>query len=128
MGILEEIFCLFMFLFGVPGGIFVLPVCIIFIAIVSGCYFYTFTAVVGISLILLLQPVKCQEYWLYSWPCIQIIRYFSFKIIYEKEIECNKPYILVAPPHGVFPIGNILTMMAFPCKKYLRTFQKFIFM
>ena len=26
----------------------------------------------------------------------------------------NKARILVAPPHGVFPFGNILTMLAFP--------------
>ena len=26
----------------------------------------------------------------------------------------NKPYILVAPPHEVFPFGNIVTMIAFP--------------
>ena len=29
-------------------------------------------------------------------------------------MDSKKPYILVAPPHGVFPFGNIATMIAFP--------------
>eukprot|EP00981_Chlorochromonas_danica_P008565 scaffold2224_cov175-Ochromonas_danica.AAC.7 len=43
-----------------------------------------------------------------------VIRYFSYKGIYEERLKNHKPYILVAPPHGVFPFGNIITMMAFP--------------
>jgi hypothetical protein len=32
-----------------------------------------------------------------------------------ESIIKNEPCILVAPPHGFFPYGNILTMIVFPC-------------
>lgn len=43
-----------------------------------------------------------------------MLRYFSFKGVTEEFLAPGRPYILVAPPHGVFPFGNITTMIAFP--------------
>lgn len=43
-----------------------------------------------------------------------LIKYFSFKGIWEGKFNLSKPYILVAPPHGVFPFGNLLTMFIWP--------------
>jgi len=38
-------------------------------------------------------------------------QYFSCKFIWEETLEPEKTaYILVAPPHGVFPFGNLLTL------------------
>ena len=38
--------------------------------------------------------------------------YFSFKVIWEESLQPEQhAYILVAPPHGVFPFGNILTLV-----------------
>jgi Diacylglycerol acyltransferase len=35
----------------------------------------------------------------------------------------GRPQILVAPPHGVFPYGNLLSMMAWPCYTQGHCFQ-----
>ena len=46
-----------------------------------------------------------------------LLQYFSFRGVYmDGHIPCvkDKPYILVAPPHGVFPYGNLATMVAWP--------------
>lgn len=46
-----------------------------------------------------------------------LVKYFSFKGVYYKghgPWTKGKPYILVAPPHGVFPYGNLATMVAWP--------------
>lgn len=64
--------------------------------------------------ILAVIPAPFNKKSLSSWYAFQIIRYFSFKAVYVEKIHENTPYILVAPPHGVFPFGNIVTMLAFP--------------
>ena len=79
---------------------------------------------------------------LHSWMAVQVARYFSFRFIYQEappsqqrpgqssRTHDNKnknnqkngaalqatpaPQILVAPPHGVFPYGNLLAMLAWP--------------
>ena len=70
-----------------------------------------------------------------GWCAKQIVRYFSFKVSFVEALPDNKAHILVsvgkaineecyeisgvkiynvfqvAPPHGVFPFGNITTMI-----------------
>jgi len=59
-----------------------------------------------------LAPVKYWKAGMESWAAELIIRYFSFKVVWEEPLEPeNNAYILVAPPHGVFPFGNILTIL-----------------
>jgi 1-acyl-sn-glycerol-3-phosphate acyltransferase len=43
-----------------------------------------------------------------------MLKYFSFKLVFDGFLPSGRPSILVAPPHGVFPYGNLLTMLAFP--------------
>eukprot|EP00808_Paulinella_micropora_P000510 g70968.t1 len=46
-----------------------------------------------------------------TFVCNCIMKYFSFRVAYEETLSPKQHrYILVAPPHGVFPIGNLLTM------------------
>lgn len=110
----EEFIAMMLFLFGVPGAVFSLPVVIGAIGFVLGNFRLAFTigGIVGVSLAF--WPAPFVESSLSSWAALQIIRYFSFKGIFEVKLSPKKPYILVAPPHGVFPFGNITTMIAFP--------------
>ena len=55
-----------------------------------------------------------REEHLSSWMCYQILKYFSFRAVWDDVLVNNRPAIKVAPPHGVFPYGNLLTMSAYP--------------
>ena len=110
----EEFVAVCLFLFGVPGSVFSFPVLAFIIAYFSGAYVTVFTVTIGLGIILSLMPAPFVDSSLSSWAALQIIKYFSFKGIFEERLKKGKPYILVAPPHGVFPFGNITTMIAFP--------------
>lgn len=44
-----------------------------------------------------------------------LFRYTSASTAWEAPLEADGgPYLLVAPPHGVLPVGNIITMLSFP--------------
>lgn len=111
----EEFTAIVLFLFGVPGSVITFPV-IIGIC----CYLCTeqirlvLTIALGIAFVLTVLPAPFIEKSLSSWYALQVLKYFSFKGIFEQSLDSTKPYILVAPPHGVFPFGNIATMIAFP--------------
>jgi hypothetical protein len=114
MTFLEEFTCVLLFLFGVPGAAFSFPVLLGLVGYLTGNYRLVFTVATIIGVTLSLWPVKFNEESLSSWSSLQILRYFSFKAIYPERLPKDRPYILVAPPHGVFPFGNIATMIAFP--------------
>lgn len=114
MTFLEEFTAMMLFLFGVPGAVFSLPVVLAIVGFAVGSYRVAFTVGGIIGVTLALWPAPFVESSLSSWAALQIIRYFSFKGIFEVKLSSKKPYILVAPPHGVFPFGNITTMIAFP--------------
>ena len=67
----------------------------------------------GIALLVVL-PLACLPYTfnesnLTTWLALACMRYFSFKMVYRATatpFTKGKPYILVAPPHGVFPYGQ----------------------
>lgn len=111
----EELCVILLLLFGVPGSVLSIPIVIL----VTGYFIGSFTIVIVISLVLLVPlafiPSPFVEESLYSWISFQVLRYFSFKAFYVEKLNDHVPRILVAPPHGLFPFGNILTMMAFPC-------------
>jgi diacylglycerol O-acyltransferase 2, plant len=109
-----ELFAMTLFLFGVPGAVFSIPVLIILVAVFTSAYKLVFSVSFVILLLLTISPAPFQEKSLHSWYALQILRYFSFKGIFEEPLKKDRPYILVAPPHGVFPFGNIATMIAFP--------------
>ena len=68
---------------------------------------------------LTILPQSFQPESLHSWMAHQVVRYFSFRFIMEHpppslEEKHSTPRILVAPPHGVFPYGNLLSMIVHP--------------
>lgn len=111
---MEEIVAVCTFCFGVPGAAFSVPAILLGAGILTGSIVRSFLIGMAVLAPLAFLPSPFQEKSLSSWWALQILRYFSFKVIYEEQIQDKKPYILVAPPHGVFPFGNIVTMMAFP--------------
>jgi 1-acyl-sn-glycerol-3-phosphate acyltransferase len=121
MTFLEELSCVLFMALGVPNGIFTFPVLVFLIGkFIVGNVKSTY---VMAFVILLPFAIVSQDYipsTLQSWLSIQVVRYFSFRMIFEerpvKEGTKNyRPRIMVAPPHGVFPYGNILAMLTYPC-------------
>jgi hypothetical protein len=110
----EEWAAILLFLFGVPGAVFSFPVLAVILGYLFNAYKIVFTIFIAAGVTLSILPAPFIESSLSSWPALQILRYFSFKGIFEERLTKDKPYILVAPPHGVFPFGNIATMIAFP--------------
>lgn len=108
----EDLFACLVFALGVPGAPFCFPVILALLG-----YFVGATAVyTGLAILLFLAfyKIKFRDSNLYSWASRTIIKYFSFKIIFPGFIPQGRRTILVAPPHGVFPFGNIITVLAFP--------------
>lgn len=96
---LEEITCIATFFFGVPGAVFVFPVALCLVYSLWGVipFVVCTTAFVSLSV----MKAGLNEDLLTSWPAVGMVRYFSFKGIFSQLLEKDKPYILVAPPHGV---------------------------
>jgi hypothetical protein len=114
MTLKEELVAILLFLFGVPGSVFSIPVLVCIVGFITGSFSKTILGALLILIPLALVPVHFNRSMLSSWYALQILRYFSFKGVFAEPILENKPYILVAPPHGVFPFGNIVTMISFP--------------
>lgn len=112
-----EEFCAGFVLSLMPGIVITFP-----ILVTIFCYFYNYKIVLSVVGLFLLPftiiPQPFTPKILTSWIAFQILRYFSYKVVITDEhlesIVKNEPCILVAPPHGLFPYGNILTMLAFP--------------
>mmetsp|Transcript_22471 Transcript_22471/g.32800 ORF Transcript_22471/g.32800 Transcript_22471/m.32800 type:complete len:365 (-) Transcript_22471:96-1190(-) len=114
MTLMEELFALIIFVFGVPGSAYSVPIVLAVVGYFLGSVVKTIVIGFAILAPFAFLPAPFFEKSLSTWYSLQILRYFSFKCIYAEPIEENKPHILVAPPHGVFPFGNIVTMIAFP--------------
>ncbi|CAM9730869.1 unnamed protein product [Ectocarpus sp. 4 AP-2014] len=50
-----------------------------------------------------------------TWITPHIFRYTSCCFAWEAPLEASAgPYFLCAPPHGILPVGNLVTMLSFP--------------
>jgi hypothetical protein len=122
---------------GVPNGVLVIPG-LTFVAgrFVVGSVSTAFKVLAVALVPLVLTSPSFNPSSLQSWMAIQLLKYFSFRVIVEEEqprfdepqpVAGNKlpgsstptptpprPRILVAPPHGVFPYGNIMAMFVWP--------------
>ena len=97
---LEELTCVLTFFWGVPGAVFVFPVALGLIYARWGAVPFAICSAAFVSLSF--RKADMSEDALTSWPAIAMVRYFSFKGIFSRLLEKDKPYILVAPPHGVY--------------------------
>jgi 1-acyl-sn-glycerol-3-phosphate acyltransferase len=133
MNFWEETLCVLFLAFVVPNGIFTIPPTLFLIGkFLVGDIKLTFI-VFGLFLVpLVILPQAFIPSRLQSFLAIQVCKYFSFRFVIEQRPECppppsslnnkdNKdndniyrPSIMVAPPHGVFPYGNILSVLSFP--------------
>lgn len=119
----KELVCMLVMGLGVPNGIFTIPI----VTTLVGYYvlgsvaraFQILFFVVLLPLALLPQPFYLNL--LHGWMAHAIIEYFSYKFCFDyplmqqsKDNPNPRPQILVAPPHGVFPYGNLLAMLAWP--------------
>jgi 1-acyl-sn-glycerol-3-phosphate acyltransferase len=127
----EEAACVCFLAFVVPNGVFTIPPILFLVGkFVVGDVRLTFMVAGLVLLPLAIMPQSFVPSTLQSWISIMTCKYFSFRFVVEErpppsqpppskgnEAEnYNKyhPRIYVAPPHGVFPYGNILAMLCFP--------------
>ena len=115
MGASEEIAAALTFLLGVPGFALSFPALLALLWATAGPRAAALAALAVAPLAF--APCRFAESNLTSWWALACMRYFSFKGVYRRG-RCpfvkGKPFILVAPPHGVFPYGNIATMICYP--------------
>jgi hypothetical protein len=95
MTFLEELFSLIIFVFGVPGSAYSIPIVLGFIGFLTGSYLKSYILGFAILAPFAFLPAPFYPKSLSTWFSFQILRYFSFKCIYAEKIEENKPYILV---------------------------------
>jgi hypothetical protein len=141
--IFEDLFVMLFLGFGTPGCAITIPLLVVIVGYVIGSYKLSFMIACAFLIPLAIFPSPYIEGSLQSKASYLTLKYFSFKLLIL-ESDCiikDKPMILVAPPHGVFPygilfaviyitfvfitilnsqyiyflvIGNILTMLIFP--------------
>jgi len=122
MSFWAEALCVLFLAFVVPTGVFTLPPTVALVGkFIVGNVKLTFMAFGMLLLPLAILPQAFVPSTLQSFLAIQICKYFSFRFIIEQRppvIDPNNkkhhPSLMVAPPHGVFPYGNILSMLGFP--------------
>jgi hypothetical protein len=105
MTLFEELVAMCIFLFGVPGAVFSLPVLVVAIGLFFGDIGRTaaLAAVVLATLAFLPAPFNAKA--LSSWYALQILRYFSFKAVFAEPIPENKPYTWWLPLMAYSPSG-----------------------
>jgi 1-acyl-sn-glycerol-3-phosphate acyltransferase len=121
MSFLEEASCVLFMAFGVPNGIFTFPAVVYLIGkFIVGDVLWTIGVATALLLPLAILPQKFIPSTLQTWLAVQVVRYFSYRMVFEElpaPREGNpdqRTRIMVAPPHGVFPYGNLLAMLAYP--------------
>ena len=125
MSFLEELVCILFLGFGVPNGVFTIPLATFLIGrFLLGNVKLAFQVLFLLLLPLAILPQEFVPSTLHSWLAEKIVKYFSYRFVFDqrpviqpkerKEGETIHPQLLVAPPHGVFPYGNILSMILWP--------------
>lgn len=125
MSFVEELATILFLTVGVPNGAFSLPLITFLIGkFVVGDVGAAFKVLGLLLLPLIFLPQKFNQSSLHSWIAVQVIKYFSFRVVAvespQQKEACTedggkgRPQIFVAPPHGVFPYGNVLAMLAWP--------------
>jgi 1-acyl-sn-glycerol-3-phosphate acyltransferase len=112
---LSHLLCVLFLAFGVPNGVFTIPPVIYLIGrFVVGNVHATCVGVLLLLIPLSIFPQPFKPSSLQSWMAVQVIKYFSFRFITEERVQDTNGHVFVAPPHGVFPYGNMMAMLSFP--------------
>jgi 1-acyl-sn-glycerol-3-phosphate acyltransferase len=129
MTVFEETLTALFLLFGVPNGVFSIPAVTFLIGrFVMGNVGLAFKYLALIMIPVALMPQPFLPSVLNSWISAQVLKYFSFRFVlmelpptqtpcasqHKTDPPTLRPQILVAPPHGVFPYGNLLSMLVWP--------------
>ncbi len=122
MSLWEEIVTVLFLACGVPNGVFVIPTLTFLVGrFIIGNVSMAFGTLGLLLLPLVVLPQPFIPTVLQSWIAIRVGKYFSFRFIFEDRPPPRdpqdpnyRPRIMVAPPHGVFPYGNLLAMLVWP--------------
>ncbi len=71
-------------------------------------------SVLAVSVSIVLLRTQFMQSACFSSIATLILRYFSYRGSWTTFMPTGKPLILAAPPHGLFPVGNMLAIMALP--------------
>eukprot|EP01038_Epipyxis_sp_PR26KG_P006045 gene6045-8322_t len=63
---------------------------------------------------LVLSPSIFMKSACFSYISSLILKYFSYRGSWKTSIPIDSSLMLVAPPHGLFPVGNLLAIIALP--------------
>lgn len=130
MTLFQEVCCMIFLGCVGPTGVFTVPIVTFVIGyFVVGNVTLSFQ-VLGVLLApLMILPQSFHRPSLTSWLSHMILKYFSYRLIgaagsrlyiqqdvgrLTKATAEARPQIFVAPPHGVFPYGNVLAMLIWP--------------
>jgi hypothetical protein len=61
-----------------------------------------------------LFPSKFEESTCHNYLSTLILKYFSYRAIWQEHPNSTSPFIAVSPPHGLFPFGGIAGAIAIP--------------
>ena len=113
---IEEYVAILALLFGIPGAVFSIPIATLLIGYLISNVTVALMFTCCLVFPLHFYPIYFTEDYLYSWLPHLLLKYFSFRMIVHNEayLTKRKLYIIVAPPHGVFPFGNLLMLITFP--------------
>lgn len=107
--------------FGVPTGVFMVPITTGLVGYACGNVSRAFQILTACMIPLAIMPQRFHFEMLHSWLAHAVVEYFSYKFCSDypfmnqtEDNEKPRPQILVAPPHGVFPYGNILSILTWP--------------
>ena len=68
----------------------------------------------GAVLLIAFWPLKRWHGFLRARLAPLLFRYNSLVMAWEEPLVKGSPYIIVAPPHGVLPLANLFSLLAFP--------------
>jgi 2-acylglycerol O-acyltransferase 2 len=110
MSLMEEMLAVLLLFFVFPGPALWVPLGVIY-ALVC-CSWNTVLIVVSVTVGLAFYPVQFHSRSVMrSYFFRLILRYFSFRVIFDSPPDGSKHGIMVTMPHGVVPIGNILMIV-----------------
>jgi hypothetical protein len=111
LAVWEEALCCLLLLL-VPGAALWVPVSVLVLAVagVAGWGWAPLAMWLCLLAASYVLPSRFSKDAVHSPAAALLLRYFSFKIVWNTRLDPKDRHILAAHPHGAFPIGNILSV------------------